>query len=780
VEYCLNNPDDINVTPPGTYPCGFAYLMANCVDEDGLWNERMNYHWFTLQGLINISEPAYRAGVNLYRHPRFHAMLTGPLQLTLPNGMADETFRQRTWWYEIGQLRAPDPLFEAALAGIDLRRVAVDDRTLWITPPWATTDDRPPLALETKDFPGWGYTVLRSGQEQEQAFLSMCWGDHAIYMGHSQSLKFGPIYYAGGRLWTPFGPGGPYDNPMCGAWFRRAISHNALTVDGEVQKVSFGREVAFQAGPRLQLVKAVEDQAYPGVTQERLLVLADGYAVDLCTVASDREHRYDLAHHYFGDMTFGVAFQARQGPLGWRSGYEYVDALRSARTSGPWAADWRQDADHALRLTMLGGSPTELIAGEAPGMFSWGEPSERPEESVLGPVYSREKVPIIMVGRWGKRTTFVSLLEAYRDRPAITSVEPLTASRDGATAVRIRRGGATDYVVANPDPGRRTYPGLRFDGEFGMMSIATDSAEAHYAQLVNGRQLEGGGWSISSNSPATFYVERKGDDQYVLSTGAATTGHVRLSGRSAVHARVSVAHDALGTPDSVSFSVEAGQTYQISGLSGLMQVALQAGPPPVAAAPRPPAAEVAALVSPAPILGKNRVRNSGFEISGPPEVDPWQFGSSYYWTDFKTEHTYDNAVAHTGKYSLRLPALPWHSGVTCDAWISQSDVVAQPGPSTWTLSAYLRADKPTKVRLCLRGDEVEWGENNEGGVSGVYEIDAEWQRISITRQFRPGISSVGIVVKREHQMQGGQVWIDDVQLESGLAASAYTPDAWAR
>jgi hypothetical protein len=576
-------------------------------------------------------------------------------------------------------------------------------------------------------------------------------------------MKFGVIYHAGGRLWTPFA-NAPYTDPLCGAWSRRPVNHNALTVDGQAQKISFGGTVAFQAGPRLQLVEAVEDQAYPGVTQKRMMMLADGYAIDVCRAASDTEHQYDLAHKYHGDMTSVVDFQKRPSPLGWRAGYEYLDDLRSVRTSKGWSADWRQDADHALRLTMLGGPATEVIAG-------------------TGPSGARDQYSVIMARRWGKQTAFVSLMEAYGSRPMVSSAELMSPSGEDGTAVKVTRTGATDYLLVNPGSGMRRYQDLQLDGEFGLVSVPDGSPTAHYAQLVNGRQLGGGGWEIRSSLPATLYVEQADNGEYLVSSGSDTSGMVIVRGRSAANAKVTGdgadAITATSTADSVQFALAAGRTCRIAGLSGLTQVALEAAPKP-ASESRPAAVAGTQAALPAPIQGKNRVRNSGLEVSGPASADPWLFGSTYYEQNFRGEHAYDDTVAHSGKYSLRLPGLNWFNPVTRETWLLQGNVVASPGASPWTLSAYLRADKPTKVRLCLYGQEASWGENDEGGVSQVYEIGTEWQRVSFTRQFSAGISTVGIVIKREHQAFGGQVWVDDVQLENGPAATAYSPDAWTR
>ena len=59
-----------------------------------------------------------------------------------------------------------------------------------------------------------------------------------------------------------------------------------------------------------------------------------------------------------------------------------------------------------------------------------------------------------------------------------------------------------------------------------------------------------------------------------------------------------------------------------------------------------------------------------------------------------------------------------------------------------------------------------------------FEVGTEWQRISWTRSFGPEIADVYVMIKREHQVLGGDVWIDDVQLEDGGKATAFALDAW--
>ena len=59
-------------------------------------------------------------------------------------------------------------------------------------------------------------------------------------------------------------------------------------------------------------------------------------------------------------------------------------------------------------------------------------------------------------------------------------------------------------------------------------------------------------------------------------------------------------------------------------------------------------------------------------------------------------------------------------------------------------------------------------------------IGKKWQRVSWTRTFGPGITDVYAMVKREYQILGGDVWIDDVQLEQGDLPTDFAVDVWTK
>ena len=171
-------------------------------------------------------------------------------------------------------------------------------------------------------------------------------------------------------------------------------------------------------------------------------------------------------------------------------------------------------------------------------------------------------------------------------------------------------------------------------------------------------------------------------------------------------------------------------------------------------------------------------------VSGSDVASPWEHRNSYYGANFGrrtqrgiTVHDYDPDEAHSGSYSVRITAAN-KSGATLRGRIEQK--VAKVGANkTYTFSAWVKASsEPTRVSLCLYGWEPNWGRDFEGGVSPEFMVGKKWKRIDWTRAFGPGITDVCAMVKREYQILGDDVWIDDVQMEEGAQTTDFVPDAW--
>ena len=187
-------------------------------------------------------------------------------------------------------------------------------------------------------------------------------------MGHAPALKFGLVLYANRQLLTPRGMPSGYGHPLTGGWSRNPLAHNSITADDTDQwGRTEGKLIAFEAAPRVKLMRAVDNGAYGDIALDRTLFLTDGYVVDLSgAYAESGRHRYDLCYRSFGELSCPLPFEGREEPLGVGYGYQYLTDVRSKRTDETWSADWRQAEDSAVRLTVVGGPETEVIACTSP------------------------------------------------------------------------------------------------------------------------------------------------------------------------------------------------------------------------------------------------------------------------------------------------------------------------------------------------------------------------------------------------------------------------------
>ncbi|MBI3945276.1 MAG: carbohydrate binding domain-containing protein [Armatimonadetes bacterium] len=750
VDHALNDPD-----------AGLHALSAGMFDADGLSFEGFGYQSYGLSGLSPTAEMAYRIGLNVYRDPAYRKVFLPQLQILLPGEESRGWVRQ----YDLACRRFAE-------AGQPLEFPFDDEGRLTVVP------------ASSYNFGKFGYGILRSGEGLDQVYLTMEYGVETMFMGHAPAPKFATLLYANRRLLTPRGATSSYGDPLCGGWSRRTLAHNALTVDDRDQwGRTPGRFVAFEAAPRVKVARAADDETYGGVTLDRTLFLADGYVVDLsAALAAAGDHRFDLCYRFYGDLACGLPFQPRGGPLGAGHGYQYLTDARSARTAADWSADWRQAEDSALRLSVVGGPETEVIACASPDNRS-----------------AEEKVDAIVARRWGGDTVFASVWETYRDRPSVVSTRRLPAAGGdaegvGVEVVRQGRPGAECFLAAYA-AGERQYGDIELDGKIAAGRWVNAEAAPDYAYLVKGVLLRRGGRSLEASAPATLYVEQIAPDRLRVQTGSESAGKLALTGRLAAGAGVTRAGEKVATKAdrgrTLTFTAAADAAYEVTGVAdwrrirlareGRAQETAAAEMVPVAATAPPEPTIQAPLAPDGTLAGKNKVPDAGFEVnpkSRPGAVSPWETWSSYHFAKFRPRTEYDAEQAHSGKHSLKILQSNWANEATQDGWIEQR-VPGVGAGKTYTLSAWVKANlAPTRVRLCIYGYNPKWGNDYEGGVSPMFDVGTEWQRVAWTRTFGPEITDVRVMVKREHQVLGGDLWIDDVQLEEGPAATDFAPDAW--
>ena len=186
----------------------------------------------------------------------------------------------------------------------------------------------------------------------------------------------------------------------------------------------------------------------------------------------------------------------------------------------------------------------------------------------------------------------------------------------------------------------------------------------------------------------------------------------------------------------------------------------------------------------------NLVRNSSFE-EGDDAAAPQNWGIYWFWTgagwsaerEAKIESEMwqtDRAVARSGKRSAKIRHHHFYNRVDMAGGYAQKRLALAKGQRTYTLSAYVKASKPTKCQLFLWGHVADWGPEYDGAPSRSFTVGPKWQRLSHTVTFGPEIQTASVLVLRERNVLGGDLWVDDVQLEAGESPTAYASDVGGR
>lgn len=147
-----------------------------------------------------------------------------------------------------------------------------------------------------------------------------------------------------------------YGSRLHREWYTKTLSHSTVVVDARDQN----REAAGSA----MLTKggccftAVVNDAYPGVSISRELLLSGSLLRDTVTVRSNKTHQIDWVFHSSGEACFSGAFSP--AVLGEKAnGYEWLSDIRRW-SGGHLAAQWQKDG----RILQLSIGPEELCNAE--------------------------------------------------------------------------------------------------------------------------------------------------------------------------------------------------------------------------------------------------------------------------------------------------------------------------------------------------------------------------------------------------------------------------------
>ena len=166
--------------------------------------------------------------------------------------------------------------------------------------------------------------------------------------------------------------------------------------------------------------------------------------------------------------------------------------------------------------------------------------------------------------------------------------------------------------------------------------------------------------------------------------------------------------------------------------------------------------------------GANPIQNSSFELglTGVGTINYHKKAGAENWKPLTAE--IDSTTAAHGKSSLKL-TMPVPK-MECEFSLPE---IALPKAGKYTLSMYLKADRPGKVRLQLyyvESDGVKWDIKLK-----YVNVTTGWNRYSATWYFN-GKGSVAIpnLILDDNPMT---LWVDGVQLDEGDAPKPYAPAA---
>ncbi len=251
-------------------------------------------------------------------------------------------------------------------------------------------------------------------------------------------------------------------------WAKSSVAHNTLVVDesshfdGDVRIANdnWPQQLYFSDDAGLQVTSAQIDNAYPGVSMRRTLIMPSipgleaPVILDLVHATSEDAHLYDLPLHYSGHiMEFDFAAEgnvAQRPVLGADNGYQHiwVDA-EAGIESGKGALTWILDG-RFYTYRFAGNGPLTAVLGES---------------GANDPEFNLRREPLIMLRaqREGK-ASFASLIEAHGSYDGAAEqtldsrslVEDLTHHRmDGMDIIRLTLKSGQRYAIAvshNPDP----------------------------------------------------------------------------------------------------------------------------------------------------------------------------------------------------------------------------------------------------------------------------------------------------------------------------------------
>lgn len=369
--YVLNKPEYVEMAIKGSAKDGKTGYLAQ-IDQlfspDGYYTEGPYYQRYALLPFLIFAKAIhnFQPGLKIfeYRNQLLAKAINTTLQLTYTDGTffpINDAIKGKTY-------ETPELVYGVDIAYADIKPspelldiarrqgdVIVSDAGLKIAVDLQAGKSRP-FAYQSqliKDGPAGnegGLGILRYGSNDDQQVLLLKAASQGMGHGHFDRLNL--LYFDNGVEVLPdYGSarfinieskkGGDY-LPENKSWAKQTIAHNTLVVDqtsnykgnADAAQQNHPEILYFKSDKTLQVVSAIEQNAYPGVQMIRtsaLLKVAElskPLAIDVFQVLSDKSHQYDLPFWYKGhivDASVKISASKDQlKPLGEKYGHEHI------------------------------------------------------------------------------------------------------------------------------------------------------------------------------------------------------------------------------------------------------------------------------------------------------------------------------------------------------------------------------------------------------------------------------------------------------------------------
>ena len=234
-----------------------------------------------------------------------------------------------------------------------------------------------------------GLAILRSNYKSGTMALVMKNTSHGLSHGHFDKLSYS-LYEDGEEVLQDYGlarfvnveqkNGGGYLKENT-TWAKQTIAHNTIVQDEMSHFNGIFKEsskyhpkiTTFETSEgNLQVVSAIEKNAYPGTVIKRTMIMVTTrsqekpFIIDINQIESNATHQYDLPLHYKGQIIatgFDLESRKELQPLGLASGYQHIWKEAMGKSNNKSTQFTWLNTEKFYSVTVLSNEKDEFILG---------------------------------------------------------------------------------------------------------------------------------------------------------------------------------------------------------------------------------------------------------------------------------------------------------------------------------------------------------------------------------------------------------------------------------